>query len=124
MDNISLSAAVESLAGALLIGLLIGGQREAAHRSAGHTDLHLGIPPGLRDYLIVALAAGVCGLLGIPRLTAPVLVSMTAFFALLHYEQRADRRGITTEPAAVSTFALSYLAASPTRYYAEPVAIG
>lgn len=124
MDSaISLSAAVESLAGALLIGLMIGGQREAAHRDAGHPDAGNGFPPGLRDFMIVALAGGVCGMLGLPWLTAPVLISITIFFAVLHYEDRLQRRGITTELASVSTFALSYLAASPVPSFAEPVAI-
>jgi uncharacterized membrane protein (DUF4010 family) len=118
---ITLPAAIESLAGALLIGLLIGGEREAAHK-----DLNLpegGTPPGLRDFLIVALAGGVCGLLAVPWLTAPVLLSLTALFAIFHYEERTQRRGITTEVAGVATFALAYFAASPSPAYAEPMAI-
>ena len=59
--GISLSNAAESLAGALLIGLLIGGQREAAHRDTGQFDSTVGTPPGLRDFLIIALIAGVLG---------------------------------------------------------------
>ena len=124
MDSISLASASESLAGAVLIGLLIGGQREAAHRDPGQAEIRIGTPPGLRDFLIVAMAGGVCGLLGLPWLTAPVLISITALFALFHFEDRLQRRGITTELAAVATFALSYLAASPTPPFAEPVAIG
>ena len=69
---VSLSTTVESLAGALLVGLLIGGQREAAHRDAGHSGESIGTLPGLRDFLIVALAGGVCGMLGAPWLTAAV----------------------------------------------------
>jgi uncharacterized membrane protein (DUF4010 family) len=122
--SISLSAAAESLAGALLIGLTIGGQREAAHRSAGPPDTSVGTPPGLRDFLIIALAGGVCGILGTPWLTAPVLISISALLAMFHFEDRLQRRGITTELGAVSTFALSYLAASPAPSFAEPVAIG
>src|ERR1700691_4825129 len=119
--GISLSTTVESLAGALLIGLLIGGQREAAHREPGHDNA--GTPPGLRDFLIIALAGGVCGLLGTPWLTAPVLISITGLLAVFHFEDRLQRRGITTELGGVATFALSYLAASPVPSYAEPVAI-
>jgi len=125
MDTaLSLSTAVEALAGALLVGLLIGGQREAAHREAENAESGVWAAPGLRDFLIVALAGGVCGMLGTPWLTAPVLVSITALFAVLHYEERDRRKGITTELAAVSTFALSYLAASTFPAFAEPVAIG
>jgi uncharacterized membrane protein (DUF4010 family) len=122
-EALSLSAAVESLAGALLIGLLIGGQREAALRDAGHPDNSIGTPPGLRDFLIIALVGGVCGVLGTPWLTAPVLISITALLAVFHFEDRLHRRGVTTELAGVSTFALSYLAASPAPSFAEPVAI-
>ena len=122
--TVPLSAVVESLAGALLGGLLIGGQREAAHRDALHSNLNAGTPPGLRDFLIIALAGGVCGLLGTPWLTAPVLISITALLAVYHFEDRLERRGITTELAGVSTFTLSYLAASPVPSFAEPVAIG
>jgi uncharacterized membrane protein (DUF4010 family) len=125
MDTgVPLSSAVESLAGALLIGLLIGGQREEAQREASATTPHNATPPGLRDFLIIALAGGVCGMLGTPWLTASVLVSITVLLAVFHYEDRLERRGITTELAGVSTFALSYLAASPAPPYAEPVAIG
>jgi uncharacterized membrane protein (DUF4010 family) len=122
--SISLSTAVESLAGALMVGLLIGGQREAAHREAQHLETGAWPAPGLRDFLIVALAGGVCGMLGTPWLTAPVLISITALFAVLHYEDRDRRRGITTELAAIATFALAYLAASPVPSFAEPVGIG
>ncbi|MGA3187481.1 MAG: MgtC/SapB family protein [Bryobacteraceae bacterium] len=121
--GISLSMAVESLAGAVLIGLLIGGQREAAHRDAGHTETRVVTMPGLRDFLIIALAGGVCGFLGTAWLTAPVLISITALLALFHFEDRLQRRGITTELTGVTTFALSYLAASPSPSFAEPVAI-
>jgi len=127
--DISLSAAVESLAGALLIGLLIGGQREAAHRETGREDgtpheSNGGTPPGLRDFLIIALAGGVCGMLGLAWLGATVLISITALLALFHFEDRLNRRGITTELAGVSTFALSFLSASPAPAFAEPLAIG
>jgi len=122
--GISLSTAVESLAGALLVGLLIGGQREAAHREAEPTETGVWAAPGLRDFLVVALAGGVCGILRAPWLTAPVLISITALFAVLHYEERLLRHGITTELAAVATFALAYLSASPVPSFAEPVAIG
>jgi uncharacterized membrane protein (DUF4010 family) len=125
MDTgISLPTAVESLAGALMVGLLIGGQREAAHREMAQMETGVWTAPGLRDFLIVALAGGVCGLLGAPWLTAPVLVSITALFAVFHYEEREKRKGITTELAAVATFALAYLSASPVPSFAEPVAIG
>ncbi len=122
--GISVSNAVESLAGALLIGLLIGGQREAAHHDDATKGINSGTLPGLRDFLIIALSGGVCGLLGTSWLTAPVLISITALLAVFHFEDRLERRGITTELAGISTFTLSYLAASPAPSFAEPIAIG
>jgi uncharacterized membrane protein (DUF4010 family) len=119
----SLPAAIESLAGALLIGLMIGGQREAAHREMPNGVDNWTIP-GLRDFLIITLAGGVCGILGLPWLTAAVLVSIASLLAIFHFEDRLHRHGITTELAGIAAFALSYLAASPTPSFAEPVAIG
>src|ERR1700732_4925046 len=111
--GIPLSTAVEALSGALLIGLLIGVQRESI--SGAH--------PGLRDFLLISLSGGVCGLLGFPWLTAPMLLSIAILMAVFHYEDRLERTGITTELAGVSALALAYLAASPHLPYGEPLAI-
>jgi len=106
---------VEALAGALLVGLLIGAQREAAGG-----DRH----PGLRDFVLVALAGGICGVLDLPWLDAATLLSTVGLFAVLHYEDRAHRNGITTELAAAAVFLLAVLAASWKVHFAMPLAIG
>jgi uncharacterized membrane protein (DUF4010 family) len=113
--DLTLASAVESLAGGLLVGLLIGAQREAAGG-----DRH----PGLRDFLLTALAGGVCGLLGFPLMSAAALISIVTVFAVLHFEDRRHRTGITTELAAISVFLLALLAASREFKFAMPLAIG
>lgn len=106
---------MEALAGATLVGLLVGAQREAAGG-----EHH----PGLRDFLIVALAAGVCGLLANPWMDAAGLVAVAAVFAVFHYENRQNRTGITTELAAIATFLLALLAASHQFSFGLPLAVG
>jgi uncharacterized membrane protein (DUF4010 family) len=106
---------VEALAAALLVGLLIGAQREAA---GGEEH------PGLRDFILIALAGGLCGVLGNPWLDASALVAISGTFALFHWEHREKRSGITTELAAVATFLLALFAASVELPFARPLAIG
>jgi uncharacterized membrane protein (DUF4010 family) len=113
--SITIPTAVAALAGAMLVGLLIGAQREAAGG-----EHH----PGLRDFLVVAVIAGVCGLLDKPWLDAAGLVSVAAMFAVFHYEDREHRTGITTELAALATFLLALLAASPEFSFGLPLAAG
>ena len=107
-------AAIQTLGEALLIGLLIGAQRSSDDRT-----------PGLRDFLLIALAGSVCGLLGEPWLTAAALVSITGIVLLFRFHQRDEvRGGVTTDLAAVATFCLTYLVAIPKFPAAAAVAIG
>jgi uncharacterized membrane protein (DUF4010 family) len=99
----------------MLVGLLIGAQREAAGG-----EYH----PGLRDFLIVSVVAGICGLLAKPWLDAAGLVSVAAVFTVFHYEDREHRTGITTELAALATFLLALVAASPEISFGLPLAAG
>lgn len=104
---------VAHLAAALLVGALIGAQREATP----------GDHPGLRDFLLVALAGGLCGLLANPYLSAVVLLSIAGLLGIFHYEEREKRAGITTELAGIATFLLALLAATGDLRLGEPVAI-
>ncbi len=120
MPTLTLTTAFEAIAGALLIGLLIGAQREAA---GGEEH------PGLRDFLLVTLAGGICGLIQNSWLDAAALLGIAAMFAVLHFENRARRTGITTELAAIAAFLLALFAASPRFngpefHWGRPVAIG
>ena len=107
-------AALQSIMEALLIGLLVGAQREAAE----------GVHPGLRDFLLIGLAGGVCGLLQNPWLTVAALISITVVLAVYHFELRGERTGVTTELAGVATFCLTFLTATPNFPAGAPIAIG
>lgn len=112
--EIAFGDAAGHLAAALLVGVLIGGQREATP----------GSHPGLRDFLLITLAGGVCGVLGNAWLSAAVLLGIAALLAIFHFEEREQRSGITTELAGISAYLLALLAASPQVSWGRPVAIG
>ena len=111
--DLSFPALVEQLAGSLLVGLLIGTQREATP----------GPHPGLRDFLLISAAGGLCGVLGNPALAAAGLISVVALLGILHARQQPARIGVTTELAGAATFLLSVLASSPSMHSGRPVAI-
>ena len=111
---IALREAFTSLGEALLIGLLIGAQREA------HSDEP---QPGVRDFILIALTGGVCGVLGQAWLTGAALLAIALLLAVFHYQAKV-RTGITTEMAAVAAFTLGYLTAAPGLEWGAPLAIG
>lgn len=113
-SDLPVSVIVAHLAAALLVGALIGAQREATP----------GDHPGLRDFLLVALGGGLCGLLANPYLAAAGLLALAGLLGVFHYEEREKRAGITTELAGIATFLLALLAASPQIRSGEPVALG
>ncbi len=102
-----------ALAEALLIGFLIGAQREVS-QGEGH--------PGVRDFVLIALVGALCGLSGSPWLTAAALASTTALLCVFYLRGR-ERSGMTTEMAAVAAFALGYLTATPMSRLAVGVAV-
>ena len=106
-------SAVAHLAAALLAGAIIGAQREATP----------GDHPGLRDFLLIALGGGVCGLLANPYLSAAGLLAIAALLTVFHFEEREKRSGITTELAGVAAFVLALLAASSDLRLGEPIAL-
>ncbi|MCS7041900.1 MAG: DUF4010 domain-containing protein [Bryobacteraceae bacterium] len=97
----------------LLIGLIVGIERES-DREERHA--------GLRDFVTIGLAGGLCGLLGQAWLTATALAALTAMLIIFRV-QTPQRTGITTELAAVVTFLLCVLAASRGLAYGAPLAI-
>jgi uncharacterized membrane protein (DUF4010 family) len=119
--NVPVSSAITALASALLIGLLIGAQREEASAAYHHEPGPL--PPGLRDFLLISLAGGICGLLGSPVLAAGTLVAFAALLSVFHYETRQNRPGITTEIAGVAAFTLAYFSASSQFAFGRPLGI-
>ena len=107
-------SAVTAIAEALLIGFLIGAEREAS-QGEGH--------PGVRDFVLIALIGALCGLLQNPWLIVASLVSVTAMLGVFYFQVR-QRSGITTEMAALATYCLGFLAASPDNKLGAPLAIG
>lgn len=102
-----------SMAEALLIGLLVGVERES-DRAERHA--------GLRDFVTIGLAGGLCGLLGVPALTIGALAAITAYLIVFRL-QTPGRTGITTEIAAVATFLLCVLTATHSLPWGSPLAI-
>lgn len=102
-----------AVAESLLIGFLIGTQREVS-QGEGH--------PGVRDFLLIALVGTICGLVDSPWLTASALASMTALLCVFYMRER-ERNGITTELAAVTAYALGYLTTTPLSRLAMGAAI-
>lgn len=107
-------SALKCIAEALLIGALVGVQRESTE----------GVHPGLRDFLLIGLSGGVCGLLQQPWLTVAVMLSIAGVLMVYHFEIRHERTGITTEMAAIATFCLTYLTATRDFPLGAPIAIG
>jgi uncharacterized membrane protein (DUF4010 family) len=109
----TLAAVVRALASALLIGMLVGAQRETSMR----------YHPGLRDFLLIAIAGGIAGLVGNPVLAAGIIIAIIIAMSVFHFEARKTRAGITTEIAAIATYGLAYFAASNPFDFAQPIAI-
>jgi len=85
---------------ALAIGLLIGRTREPVE----------GRPPrpGIRDFLIIAMLGAIAGHIG-NLMVAFALFAATVGAVLLMRAHHPERTGITTELAAIATFALAAL---------------
>lgn len=107
-------APLTGLAEALLIGLVIGAQREAAQDER---------QAGMRDFLLIALTGGICGILNMPWLSASALLAIALMLAIFHWQAR-ERTGITTEMAAIAAYCLAVLAATPTRPLGSGLAVG
>ncbi|MGQ9919154.1 MAG: MgtC/SapB family protein, partial [Bryobacteraceae bacterium] len=101
------------MAECLLIGLIVGIERES-DKEERHA--------GLRDFISIGLAGGLCGLLSLPWLTASALLCLTAMLVIFRL-QNPQRTGITTELASVVTFLLCVLASTPGFTLGAPLAI-
>ncbi|HFB98208.1 MAG TPA: MgtC/SapB family protein [Bryobacterales bacterium] len=108
------SEAARGLLEALLIGLLIGAQRETSQDER---------QAGLRDFVLIGLAGGVCGVLAQPWLTVAALLSIAGVLVAFHLKA-GERTGITTELSAVATFCLAVLAAAPSGPAGARLAVG
>jgi uncharacterized membrane protein (DUF4010 family) len=114
---LGLPSAIQSVAEALLIGLLVGFEREAAQTA--QSERHA----GFRDFILISLTGCICGLLELPWLTAASLISIALLLAVFHFHT-PERGGITTEMAAVATFSLGYLTSTRVLTDGATLAIG
>jgi uncharacterized membrane protein (DUF4010 family) len=108
------AAAWVNIAEALLIGLLIGVQRE--------TDRHEK-HAGLRDFIVIGFAGGLCAFVQQVALTVAVLAGLTVLIAVFRW-QHPERTGVTTELSAIATFLLAYVAGLHHHPHASPIAVG
>ena len=99
---------------ALAIGFLVGRTRE---------PLPKGPPrPGMRDFLIIALLGAVAGHSGSAAIAIALFIG-TIGALLVMRAQHPERNGITTELAAVATFALAGLCLTSDRQFGAGLGI-
>jgi uncharacterized membrane protein (DUF4010 family) len=101
---------------ALLIGFLVGAQREAAREPDE-------ITPGVRDFVLIAIVGALCGLLALPWLTAAALASIGAMIVVFPFTVGRPF-ALTTSIAAVATFCLAFLTATRSYPNGAALAIG
>src|SRR5882762_10601864 len=94
---------------ALAIGFLVGRSREP--EGAGPPR------PGTRDFLIIALLGAVAGHVGNFGLAIALFTGVVGVLITMRL-QHAERSGVTTELAAIATFALAAICLTPDRQFA------
>src|SRR5580693_1179764 len=99
---------------ALVIGFLVGRTREPSPDSPPR--------PGMRDFLIIALVGAVAGHVGNPAVAIALFVG-TIGAVLVMRAHHPKRNGITTELAAVATFALAALCLTADRPFGAGLGI-
>ena len=99
---------------ALAIGFLVGRTREP----------EIGKPqrPGTRDFLIIALLGAIAGHLANPGISIALLAATTGALLMMR-AHHPDRSGITTELAAIATFAIGALCLTQEREFAAALGI-
>jgi uncharacterized membrane protein (DUF4010 family) len=99
---------------ALAIGFLVGRSREPQADGPPR--------PGTRDFLIIALLGAVAGHVGSYALAIALFAGVVAVLLTMRI-QHAERSGVTTELAAIATFALAALCLSPDRQFGAGLGI-
>jgi uncharacterized membrane protein (DUF4010 family) len=99
---------------ALTIGFLVGRTREPGPHGTPR--------PGLRDFLIIALLGAVAGHSGSPAVAIALFVG-TIGAVLVMRSHHPERNGVTTELAAVATFALAGLCLTSDRQFGAGLGI-
>ena len=103
----------KAVAESLLIGLLIGAQREASKSNPR---------AGVREFVLVAIVGAVCGLLGSVPLVIATLTAVTVLWLANQWQTREP--ALTTGLALGTTLVLAFLASNPQFAQGEPIAVG
>jgi uncharacterized membrane protein (DUF4010 family) len=112
-----LRPALESLAESILIGFLIGVQREGLRGSEEPSTA-----TEMRDFVLVAVMGCISGLLGQPWLAAAAFFGIAALLVVHVFDRRKTPR-LTSDFTALAVFLLGYLVAVPDYPAALPIAI-
>jgi uncharacterized membrane protein (DUF4010 family) len=107
----SLQEALLSIAVAIAAGALIGAERQQAHQQQAREDFG-----GVRTFPLVALAGATCAMLR-PFvggwLLATALAGIVVLLAISHARSKDEDLGVTSEIAAIVTFVLGAISATP-----------
>lgn len=101
---------------ALLIGALVGAERETRQTDHGRVRF------GLRDFVITSAVGWVCGAVHEPWFTALAVVALLTII-VVHGKDSTEPHGATTELALITVFALSYAVSLPATSTLIPLAI-
>jgi uncharacterized membrane protein (DUF4010 family) len=93
----------------LLIGLLVGAQRESARRANPEEGEERA---GLRDFVLIAAIGSTCGFLQLPWLTSAACLAIVGLLVALRFPVHTHL-GYTTELAALAVFCLTYATSMP-----------
>ena len=107
----TLQDALLSIAVAIAAGALVGAERQQAHKGQGISDFG-----GIRTFPLVALAGAICAMLR-PFvggwLLATALAGIVVLMAISHARSKDEDLGLTSEIAAIVTFLLGAISATP-----------
>ncbi len=101
---------------ALLIGVLVGAQREAV-KPSGHI--------GVREFVILAIIGSLCGMLENNYLTGTTVIALIVFLTAFRFRSGTpEGAGFTTDLALLAVFCLSFAGSSDDFEHGQTTAIG
>ncbi len=101
---------------ALLIGILVGAQREAV-KPSGHI--------GVREFVIIAIVGSLCGMMENNWLTVSAVLAMIVFLTAFRFRSpNLEGSGFTTDLAILAVFCLSFAGSSDDFEHGQTTAIG
>ena len=112
-----LTTTLVSIAEAMLIGILVGIQRQSSQSPEESEAVEA------RDFVIVALTGAVCAIAQAATLTVVALLGVTALIAV-HRLKLTPTAHLTSDFTAVATFCLGYLTAVPNFPHGTAIAVG